>query len=126
MLHGNLKVKFPVAGGEAIYAAIFFNNRNHADDTNSVIALMGNGDLVLEDRFYGVGVDHINTEAVALFIDLKFDAGIVRVFHLLTGVDAFSNAFPSRLHKSIIWKRVKSVAVIRMSVWILPAEALSA
>lgn len=23
MLHGNLKVKFPVAGGEAIYAAIF-------------------------------------------------------------------------------------------------------
>ena len=68
MLHGNLKVKFPVAGGEAIYAAIFFNNRNHADDTNSVIALMGNGDLILEDRFHGVGVDHINTEAVAFFV----------------------------------------------------------
>lgn len=87
MLHGNLKVKFSVAGGEAIYAAIFFNNRNHADDTNSVIALMGNGDLILEDRFYGVGVDHINTEAVALFIDFKFDVGVVRMFHLLTGVD---------------------------------------
>ena len=77
MLHGNLKVKFPVAGGEAIYAAIFFNNRNHADDTNSVIALMGNGDLILEDRFHGVGVDHINTEAVAFFVDFKFDVGIV-------------------------------------------------
>lgn len=87
MLHGNLKVKFPVAGGEAIYAAIFFDNRNHADDTNSVIALMGNGDLILEDRFHGVGVDHINTEAVAFFVDFKFDVGIVRVFHLLTGVN---------------------------------------
>ena len=87
MLHGNLKAKFSVADGETIYTAVFFNNRNHADDTNSVIALMGNGDLILEDRFHGVGVDHINTEAVTFFVDFKFDVGLVRVFHLLTGVN---------------------------------------
>ena len=91
MLHGNLKAKFSVAGGETIYTAVFFNNRNHADDTNSVIALMGNGDLILEDRFHGVGVDHINTEAVAFFVDFKFDVGIVRV----SGLKARNNSHKS-------------------------------
>ena len=87
MLHGNLKVKFSVAGREAIYTAILFNNGDHADNTNSVIVFMGNGNLIFEDRFHGVGVHHIDTETVALFVDFKFNVSTVRVFHLFTCVD---------------------------------------
>ena len=85
-LHGHLEVKFPVARGEAIYTAILFNNGDHTDNTDSVIALMRYRDLVLEDRFHGAGVDHINTEAVAFFIDFEFNVSFVRLFHLFTGM----------------------------------------